>query len=115
MHKLCQYQLHPYPYHVGCHGDGSPLRAHSCGFDRAKRDVAMNERNEDTYSLVLRPYSQLFNMLWRLGGLGVRLDTYMTVQPNIDGAFTFTHVCVDSSRTVLEHHRSFTHIIMYAA
>ena len=27
--------------------------------------------------------------------------------PNMDGALTFTHVCVDSSQTVLEHHRSF--------
>ena len=26
--------------------------------------------------------------------------------PNIHGALTFTHVCVDSSRTVQEHHRS---------
>ena len=25
----------------------------------------------------------------------------------MDGAFTFIHICVDSSRTVLEHHRSF--------
>ena len=25
----------------------------------------------------------------------------------MDGALAFTHVCVDSSRTVLEHHRSF--------
>ena len=28
-------------------------------------------------------------------------------QPNMDGALTFTHVCVDSSQTVLEHHRPF--------
>ena len=27
---------------------------------------------------------------------------------NIDGTLTFTRSCVDSSRTVLEHHRSFT-------
>ena len=26
-------------------------------------------------------------------------------------ASTFIHICVDSSRTVLEHHRSFTHVI----
>ena len=26
---------------------------------------------------------------------------------NIDGALTVIHVCVDSSRTVLEHHRLF--------
>ena len=25
----------------------------------------------------------------------------------MDGALAFTHVCVDSSRTVLEHHRPF--------
>ena len=25
----------------------------------------------------------------------------------MDGALTVTHICVDSSRTVLEHHRSF--------
>ena len=26
-------------------------------------------------------------------------------KPNIDGAITFAHICVDSSQTVLEHHR----------
>ena len=26
---------------------------------------------------------------------------------NMDGALTFVHICVDSSRTVLEYHRSF--------
>ena len=25
----------------------------------------------------------------------------------MDGALTFIHICVDSSQTVLEHHRSF--------
>ena len=30
---------------------------------------------------------------------------------DMDGALTFTHVCVDSSQTVLEHHRSFTPFI----
>ena len=29
----------------------------------------------------------------------------------MDGVITFTHVCVDSSEPVLEHHRSFTPFI----
>ena len=33
------------------------------------------------------------------------------LKPDVDGALTFTHVCVDSSRTVLEHHRPFTPFI----
>ena len=29
----------------------------------------------------------------------------------MDGALTFIHICVDSSQTVLEHHRSFAPFI----
>ena len=31
----------------------------------------------------------------------------------MDGALTFIHICVDSSQTVLEHHRSFAPFTMY--
>ena len=35
-------------------------------------------------------------------------------QPNMDAALTFTHVCVDSNQTALEHHRSFhSHLCQY--
>ena len=35
-------------------------------------------------------------------------DQPKTYPIRLDRALTFTHVCIDSSQTVLEHHRSFT-------
>ena len=35
--------------------------------------------------------------------------------PNMDGALTFTQICVDSSRIVLEHHRPFTPPLLIVA
>ena len=56
---------------------------------------------------------RLHTETWEIGEPSMGLDTYMIVQawPNMDGTLTFTHVCVVSSRTVLEHHRSFTPFI----